>query len=301
MCEADANIRVFSIQYDIITLVYTWATGAPSNQKSLVFFPNSTNAIFSSDTASLRIIYVASTTSISTVFTLSLALNFYQTDISPSGTKALTVTNSQNEIIYLIATTTSLAVQQTISLATGGGLIGVNFVVENIALVVATGSGVQKYIVTSTTIIFASVVLSASNYFTLTFFPGSKSQGYISNSVTSQLQVFQYSGNTMTIIKSLFTGYATQTTQIVNSNPYSRLVAIQLGYFQLYSLCSMSGCNSGGCDWNGNCLNGCSTSTPARIAPKCTCPTGYIDNGIDAQCELAYDSTQQANLLSSTS
>ncbi len=105
----------------------------------------------------------------------------------------------------------------------------------------------------------------------------------------------------MTITRTLLTGIAFQTTQLVNNNPYQRLIAFQEGYIQLYALCSVSGCAAGGCDWNGNCLNGCANSTPARIGANCTCPPGYVDNGIDAQCELAYNSTQQVTLLSSVS
>jgi hypothetical protein len=93
------------------------------------------------------------------------------------------------------------------------------------------------------------------------------------------------------IIKTLITASSDVTYALVNSNPYSRMVLNTEGQIMLYALCSVSGCASGGCDWNGNCLNGCTNSTPARVAPKCGCPAGYVDNGIDAQCEVAYDST----------
>jgi hypothetical protein len=57
---------------------------------------------------------------------------------------------------------------------------GVTYILENIALVVMISGGIAKYTLTNTTIAFAEIVYSGSNYRSLTFFPGSKSQGFIS-------------------------------------------------------------------------------------------------------------------------
>jgi hypothetical protein len=88
------------------------------------------------------------------------------------------------------ATTTSLTLVQTLAIPTSSTPTGVTFVNESIAIVVARGGGIQKYALTSTAIIFVTTLLSQSGFNTLTFFPGSKSQGYISDYSNYNLYVF---------------------------------------------------------------------------------------------------------------
>jgi hypothetical protein len=107
-------VRVYNINENTITQVYTWT--APNYVRGIVFFPSTSvnNAIINIYTYGLQIINVASSTSISTVYTLSYNWDFYYMGISPSGTRVLTEASNQNSIMYLIATTTSLTVQQTL-------------------------------------------------------------------------------------------------------------------------------------------------------------------------------------------
>jgi hypothetical protein len=44
-CNADENLRVYSIEYDIIQLVYTWASGKSGYLTGIAFFPNNTQNI----------------------------------------------------------------------------------------------------------------------------------------------------------------------------------------------------------------------------------------------------------------
>jgi hypothetical protein len=67
-----------------------------------------------------------------------------------------------------------------------------------------------------------------------------------------------------------------------NRNPYTRITIVTPSDVYLYSICNSNACAAGGCDYNGNCINGCTNSTPARIGTNCSCPAGYLDNGIDA-------------------
>ncbi len=64
---------------------------------------------------------------------------------------------------------------------------------------------------------------------------------------------------------------------------------------QLYASCySQSACASGQCDFNGNCVGACTTSNPARIGTKCACPSGYFDDGVNANCVPSF-STASSN------
>ncbi len=51
----------------------------------------------------------------------------------------------------------------------------VTYVDESIALIIMNQGGVAKYVMTTTSISFAMFVLASSDYYSLLFFPGSKS------------------------------------------------------------------------------------------------------------------------------
>ncbi len=81
-----------------------------------------------------------------------------------------------DKIYYVQASTTTLSLIQTVIISTYSGPTGVNFIIESIALVIIRTSGIiQKYTLTSTSAYFDSIINTASNWQTITFFPGSKS------------------------------------------------------------------------------------------------------------------------------
>ncbi len=141
---------------------------------------------------------------------------------------------------------------------------------------------------TNTTISFQGVLLSFSQPISLTFFPGSISQGYITNDKTDLVQTFYFNGSQFTITSTWLTLSAGASVALPTGSPLSRIVVVTYASIYLYAACSLSGCAAGGCDYNGNCINGCTNSTPARTGTNCSCPSGYVDNGYDAQCELYY-------------
>ncbi len=208
--------------------------------------------------------------------------------ISPSGTKVLIADFGDNLVAYVNATTSSLVLLQKLGITSSSGPIGVTFVVETIALVCVRGGNIQRFTLTNTSITYDFVVNSVAYWQSITFFPGSKSQGFI-GSYSDTLNYFYYNGTQLVVTKTLLTASTSVAATLTNSNPYSRLIVATEGTIMLYALCSVSGCAPGGCDWNGNCLNGCSNSTPPRTGTNCSCPSGYADNGIDAQCEVAYN------------
>ncbi len=88
---------------------------------------------------------------------------------------------------------------------------------------VARGGNVQKYILTNTSITLDLVVNTVANLQAITFFPGSKSQGYIT-STSNTLSYFYYNGTQLVIMKTLITASSGVTYALVNSNPYSHMV-----------------------------------------------------------------------------
>ncbi len=169
-------------------------------------------------------------------------------------------------------------------------------------MVVLSSSCIQKYLITNSSILFSEIVFSGSNYLGVTFFPGSKAQGFIGGDSTRNLQTFYYNGQTLTPTSTFLSAGNSVCYAFPRITPtFTHYIVLIIGQIRVYAACSINGCAAGGCDWNGNCLNGCANSTPARVNSTCVCPFGYVDNGVDAQCEMAYNSTQQVSLLSSVS
>ncbi len=95
-----------------------------------------------------------------------------------------------------------MSVIQTFTVINSNYVKGVIYILENIALASILSGGVQKYKLTNTSINLEIVVNSQSNFEIITFFPGSKSQGYIcSNSGT--LQTFYYNGTVLDTTKTM--------------------------------------------------------------------------------------------------
>jgi hypothetical protein len=104
MCESDANVHVFSISYDMVTPIYTWASNLPSNNKGLAFFPNDllNHAVITISNSGLYIIEVFSISNITLVYSyLNSTWNLYQTAISTNGDRSLSVEVNNGLIIYM--------------------------------------------------------------------------------------------------------------------------------------------------------------------------------------------------------
>jgi hypothetical protein len=114
------------------------------------------------------------------------------------------VAYDDNKVVYLNATTSSLVILQQLNNPSSSALVGVTYILESIALVVARAGNVQKYILTNTSITFDLVLNTVGNLQAITFFPGSKSQGYIS-STSNILSYFYYNGTQLVITKTLIT------------------------------------------------------------------------------------------------
>jgi hypothetical protein len=56
-------------------------------------------------------------------------------------------------------------------------------------------------------------------------------------------------------------------------------------FITLYSNCPHHLCATGRCDMKGNCLGPCAFSIPARNSSNCSCPTSYVDDGFNGQCQ----------------
>jgi hypothetical protein len=89
--------------------------------------------------------------------------------------------------------------------------VGVTYMTENTALVMMYSGGVAKYALTNTTITFAELVLSANYYYSFTFFPGSKSQGFTSYYTGYRVQTYYYNNSVLSITRNLLSTSYYQT------------------------------------------------------------------------------------------
>jgi hypothetical protein len=195
-------------------------------------------------------------------------------------------------IDYYSASPTALSLIQSLTPPTGTNPESVTYVDKHTVLIVLSSSSVQKYLLSNDSILFVEIVFSGSNYLGMTFLPGSKAQGFIGGDSSQNLQTFYYNGQLLTPVSTFLTASNSVCQALFATNPgFTYLIILINGQIRVYAACSPNGCAAGGCDYFGNCLNGCTNSTPARIGANCTCPPGYVDNGLDAQCEVAYNST----------
>ncbi len=123
----------------------------------------------------------------------------------------------------------------------------------------------------------------AANYYGFNFFPGSRAQGFICDAGTDYVLNFTYVQNTFTRGQNfVYLGVAGSFNAY--NNPYTNMLILGVSTMKLYRVCTSGACLGGGCDLNGNCINGCASSSPARTGSNCTCPSYYIDDAVNAQC-----------------
>ncbi len=125
--------------------------------------------------------------------------------------------------------------------------------------------------------------------------------GLFINSNDNNIYSFTYVRGIITVTSTV-QNFGTTAPQSIFNNNGSPLKIIVAGanIMQLYTYCTASACASGQCDFNGNCIGGCTVSDPPRNGTHCSCPSGYFDDTVNAQCAIAYNITS-SNYFSQTS
>jgi hypothetical protein len=202
--------------------------------------------------------------------------------ISPAGDTALSCIFTANLIAYFSVSYTSVSLIQALSTSSycthPESALYVN---ETLAFAYIANCGFYQYVLTSSSITYDRQLSTAGYAYGPTFMVGSRAQGLFANTNNDYFEQFYYNANTLTVGATFAYFGATPNIALTNT-PYSRLVLLGNSYIKLYAACNANACASGGCDLNGICIGGCAPSTPARNGTNCTCPSGYIDDGVNA-------------------
>jgi hypothetical protein len=129
-CYSDYYLRAYTLSSSHITLVNTWSSGTSGTLNGIAFFPNDAlnRALIAFTGCCIKTIQVTSATSITATNSYSLANDFRQIAISPTGTNAIFTVNSSNLINYYSVSPTSLSLLQSVALSSGSYPVCVTYI-----------------------------------------------------------------------------------------------------------------------------------------------------------------------------
>jgi hypothetical protein len=107
--------------------------------------------------------------------------------------------SSSNVVMYLSVNTSAVSLIKTLAIPTGTGPEGLTYIDDTRIIVDVISSGMYLFVLTPTAIVYQSQVATGSNYYGLTFFPGSTTDGLVASGTSNYYYRFSFKTNTVTV------------------------------------------------------------------------------------------------------
>jgi hypothetical protein len=107
--------------------------------------------------------------------------------------------SSSNVVMYLSVNTSAVSLIQAVAIPTGSAPEGLTYIDDTRIIVDISSSGMYLFALTPTAIVYQSEVNTNSNFYGLTFFPGSTTEGLVGSRASNYYYRFSFKVNTVTV------------------------------------------------------------------------------------------------------